>query len=91
MRPDEGRIENAREAVEKVINDYVDVFCVESNDGLTMHVPSLSAWVLLTVHDDAADPAIIATHRMCAKLQASHQSVGLMTLAINDYLRPEDD
>ena len=81
------RKEEAREAIEKVISDYSDVFVTE-DDELQNRLPVLSSWVLLTAHDDASDPEVLSTFRMCARYQAAHTTVGMLTLHCDDLRRP---
>lgn len=82
----------AHEAIEELIRQYSDVF-IQGDDQEEFHMPILSAWVLVTVHDDAVNPAINASYRMCRYYQASHESIGLLTLAMDDlrHISVNDD
>jgi hypothetical protein len=83
----EERREDARAAIESAIEDFQDVYAEEDFEGTPIGLPVLRAWVLVTVHDDAIDPTINATHRMTKTYQSTHESVGLLALAQNDYMR----
>lgn len=85
------RNDEARLAIEKVISEYVDVFVYDQDDEGLMHMPVLTDWILLAVHDDAIDPTIGASYRMCRKNQSTHQSVGLLHIALDQMLHPQDD
>jgi hypothetical protein len=87
----EERSDEARLAIEKVVQDFVDVFVHDQDDEGLMHLPVLQDWVLLTVHDDAIDPTIGASYRMCRKNQSTHQTAGLLTIALDQFLHPERD
>ena len=89
-RTDE-RSQAAREAVETLIAEYRDVFAARDFDGHEVEMPVLSAWVLVTCHDDAADPSIGACHRLTPRYQWRHESIGLMEMAIHDYYRDADE
>lgn len=85
----EKRSDEARLAIEKVIHDFIDVF-VEDDEGI-MHLPVLADWILLTVYDDAIDPTIGASYRMCRENQSTHQSVGLLSIALDQIMHPWRD
>ena len=78
------RTEEARRAVEVLIEQYRDVFV--DNSDLEMNLPVLSSWILLMVHDDPTDPTIISTYQMTARHQAWYISIGMMTVAIAEGL-----
>ena len=80
------RCDEARLAIEKVINEYGDVF-VNDDEG-KMHMPVLSCWVLMTTHDDAIDPTILAAYRMSRKNMATHETAGMLYLALQEMQRP---
>jgi hypothetical protein len=76
------RTEEARQAIEKVIEEFNDVFV--DNDPERMSVPVLGRWFLYTSHDDAVNPELIATFWMTKKHQAKHENIGLLTIALDD-------
>jgi hypothetical protein len=85
----DGRTRDARAAIEHVINEYQDVLIVD--DDSKMHMPVLNNWILITSHDDAVDPTILATHRLCRENQATHETVGLLILACDEMRSPGYD
>ena len=85
----DARKDEARFAIEKVINDYGDVFV--SNDEGKMHMPVLSCWVLMTTHDDVTDPTLLAAYRMSRKNMATHETAGMLYLALKELERPYED
>ncbi len=85
----DSRKEDARSAIERVINEFGDVF-VSDDDG-KMRMPILASWVLLTTHDDVADPTVLAAYRMSRKNRATHETAGMLYLALQELMRPAED
>jgi hypothetical protein len=86
----EQRCDEARTAIEDVIESYSDVFCADTEgSGEELHLPVLRAWVLVTVHDDANDLSIGATFQMTKQWQALHETLGLFDLARSRALRED--
>jgi hypothetical protein len=79
---DDERANAARAALEGVINEFPDVFVDDENE--VMHMPVLTSWVLVTYHDDAADPELLCTHRLNRLHQGTHETIGLLTMALDD-------
>jgi len=83
----EERRDECRAALEHVIDAFGDVFV--KNDGeRTMAMPVLGHWVLITTHDDALDPTVLASYRMSRKNMATHETAGLLYLNLQELQRP---
>ena len=86
MSASDSRTDDARAAIEHAINEFSDVF-VNDDDG-KMHMPVLSCWILMTTHDDGVDPTILAAYRMSRKNMATHETAGMLYLALQELGRP---
>lgn len=87
----DARRDEARAAIEAVIDQFQDVFVTESVDGPTMSMPILGHWILITTHDDAQDPTLLAAYRMSRKNMATHETAGMLWLALQELRRPAED
>ena len=81
------RRDDFRASIEKLCDDMVDAVVVEG--GLKM--PILAHWCLLLTYDDALDPTMLASNRICRKNQATHETAGLLWLNLQELARPEDE
>lgn len=88
---DETRADAARAAIERVIDEFQDVFVSEAVEGPSMHMPMLACWVLMTTHDDAQDPTLLAAYRMSRKHMATHETAGMLYLALQELNRSAED
>lgn len=82
------RSEEARDAIERVLNEYQDVFAADFGEYVNQ-MPMLNSWVLLCTFDDAQDPTILSTYRMTTRNQATHVTVGMLILNADELRRPE--
>ena len=85
---DDKRKDDARAAIERAIDEYGDVFVNDDED--VMRMPVLAHWVLVTTHDDALDPTLEASFRINRKNMGRHETVGLLSIALDDTLHPRD-
>jgi hypothetical protein len=84
----EARKDEARDAIEAVINQFEDVFVSDPDDEYTMAMPLLGHWCLIMTHDDAQDPTLISGYEITRKNQATHETVGLLWLALKRKSEP---
>lgn len=75
----EDRKAAARDALENLMAEFTDVLAPNAE------MPMLANWVLLVCHDDAADSNQGAFYKLNRRGQWTHQTVGLLLTAADDY------
>ena len=87
----EERADEARRAIEEAIEKYVDVWVDNVNSDLQSHMPLLGSWTFIVTYDDALDPTILSSYRISRQNQATHETAGLLWLALQEIGHPRAD
>ena len=87
----EERANEARAAIEEAVEKFVDVWVDNEGSDLQSQMPLLGHWTFIVTYDDALDPSILSSYRISRRNQATHETAGLLWLALQEIGHPPRD
>ena len=84
------RRDEMRTRIESLCDEYFDAMVRDDGDE-TLTMPVTGHWVLLMTYDDAQDPTLLASNRLSRKNQATHETVGLLWLHLQELSHPDHE